>query len=165
MAVFTDPSAFANHIGNYGKVIAAANPKATKAAAEACAIIIRKHGSRFHIKGRSGKGFELGAKIEGSRISGNTGKAYVVVKADPAGFWKLVEHGAEGHWIRPRRARRGRGKGAIHASGYEHPIREVWHPGTHGAIGHPWELAVVECERVATAIYQEAIVASLVRAA
>jgi hypothetical protein len=174
MATFTDPRAFAQHVGDYAKVIAEANPKATKLAAEACAEIVRKNGARFHIKGRSGKAFELGAKIEGLRISGNTGQAYVIVKADPAGFWKLIEKGAKPHMIRPKRARRGRGRGrgkgqgrvtaAVFASGYEHPVREVHHPGT-GPIGHPWEMAMAETQRVAVGIYQKTIVSAMTRAA
>ena len=53
----------------------------------------------------------------------------------PAGAWVILQRGASGHAIGPKRARVRRAKGhptAIHAASYAHPARRVHHPGTGG---------------------------------
>jgi hypothetical protein len=171
MATFTDATAFANHIAGYGKRIEGADRMALKAELDAVTIIVKKHGSRYKLRGRTGGKWPLGAKASGPYAYGGTQLGYV--DADPKGFWTIVQKGAGPHWIGPRkigaRARRNairRGspigeKGGIFASGYEHPIFGVLHPGTHGAIGDPWGKAMAEASVVGPKVYEHALVSSV----
>lgn len=160
MATFTDPSAFAAHIGQYGTKIKGANFTATKAAAEAAATAIRRSGSRYRIKGRTGKRWALGAKVTPGAASGSNVRFYV--NADPAGFWVLVEKGAGPHVIRPRRRGRGgrdtRKALAVPGRGY---FAKVNHPGTGGAIGNPWGQGLAVAKKIGPQAYGQALLSSV----
>ena len=159
MAVFTDPHAFAAHIGAYGPKIKGANFAATKAAAEAARAALSRSGSRFRLKGRTGRRFALGAKVDGPHAYGGNVYAYVI--ADPAGFWHLIEKGAKPHVIQPRRrGRRGSGsKKALAVPGYGY-FAKVHHPGT-GSIGHPWQIGVQVAKKVAPEVYSQVMLGSV----
>ena len=164
MATFTSAPAFAAHIGQYGERIKGANRNATKAAAEAAGAAIRRSGSRYRLRGRTGNRFALGARVEGPY--GYGGNFYAYVKADPAGMWKLVEEGARPHVIRPRGAGRGRRRGrgavasrkALNVPGYGY-FAKVDHPGT-GPIGHPWRDGLAVANRVGPQAYQQVLLSS-----
>jgi hypothetical protein len=163
MATFTSVSPFANHITKYGLNIERSTPKATKAAADAAATVLRNEGAKYKIKGRSGGKFKLGAKVEGPYGYGGNFIAYV--KGEPAGFWAMIEKGTKGHWIGPKGHTRGRrqrkgqkGAQALFGAGYAHPYQfPVWHPGTGGAIGHPWKIGVAKANVVAPKAFEKAM--------
>jgi hypothetical protein len=150
LATFTSAAAFGNHVSQYGVKIERAQPGAVKAAAEVAAAAIRQSGAKYKVKGRSGGKFKLGAKVDGPYGFGGNWIAYV--RADPAGFWALIEKGAKPHIIKPRRrGRRGAGgKKALSFDGGAFAI--VHHPGT-GSIGKPWEIGVAKAGLVASQAY------------
>jgi hypothetical protein len=168
MATFTDPHAFAAHVAKYGDRIQNAQSTATKAAAETAGIAIRQAGSKFGIRGRTGKKWSLGATVEGPYSLGSNSIAYVT--ADPMGFWVLVEKGARPHEIRPRKvgwrarknaAARGDSLSTRKAllvpgvgGGY---FAKVNHPGT-GPIGHPWKAGVTVAKRTAPLAFERALI-------
>jgi hypothetical protein len=163
MATFTDPSAFAAHIAGYSAKLERGTPDAVKTAADTAATIIRSNGARFHIKGRTGRPFKLSAKVDGPH--GYGGAFYAYVKADPAGFWKLIQEGAKPHVIKPRR--RGR-RGAdtkrallIPSLGY---FAKVNHPGT-GQIGDPWGISMRQVARIVPPAFERDIASIFGRAA
>jgi hypothetical protein len=159
MATFTDATAFANHIAGYGKRIESADSRALRAELEAITLIVKKHGARYRIKGRSGGRFGLGAKMSGPYGYGGTSIGYI--DADPAGFWAIIERGAGPHIIRPRRRGRG-GRGSKRALTTPYGIFAiVHHPGTGGSIGHPWASAVAEAKVVGPKVYEHALVSSV----
>lgn len=159
MATFSSSSAFAAHVGGYGTKIKGANIPATKAAAEAAATALRRSGSRFRIKGRTGKRWALGAKVDGPHPHGGNVYAYVI--ADPAGMWHLVEKGAKPHVIKPRRrGRRGSAsRKALSIPGYGY-FASVNHPGT-GSIGHPWQTGVQVAKKVAPEAHSRVLLGSV----
>ena len=59
----------------------------------------------------------------------------LILKLRPPGPWVIMEQGAKGHAIRPKRSRmKGGGSGwgidpAVIAPGYDHPVYKVSHPG------------------------------------
>lgn len=73
---------------------------------------------------RLGSGYDL--EDQGKRMT---------LKLRPYGPWVIMEKGAKGHVIRPKRSRlRGGGSGwgitpAVMAPGYDHPVYRVGHPG------------------------------------
>ena len=158
MATFTDPRAFADHVAGYGQRIQGVQPKAVKAAAEVAAIAIRQAGSRYHFKGRSGGRFALGARVEGPY--GYAGNFIAYVKADPAGFWAMIEKGTRPHVITPRRrGRRGSGGKKVLSTPYGFfPI--VHHPGT-GPVGHPWQVGVAKARLASAKAYEREVVSVL----
>lgn len=173
MATFTDVNSFAQHVAGYGKRVEGASAKALKAEMEAIAIVVKQQGERYHIKGRGGKSWPLGAKTQGPYPYGGTVYGYVL--ADPAGFWMLVEKGSykkPGGWdIYPRkigkRAQRNaerRGQTLVQRKSLSVPGRgyfaKVHHPHI-GAIGHPWRVAMVAAERVGPKVYEAEIVRSV----
>jgi hypothetical protein len=156
MATFTDPHAFAAHVAKYGQRIENAQSTATKAAAEVAATAIRQAGSRFKVRGRTGKSWALGAKVQGPFSLGSSSVAYVL--ADPVGFWTLVEEGARPHIIRPRRRGRG-GRNSVKVlaiPGYGF-FAQVHHPGT-GSIGHPWKTGTLAARRAAPLAFERTLV-------
>jgi hypothetical protein len=156
MATFTDPNAFAAHVAGYGKRIDGARGMATKAAAEVAAVSLRRAGSKYKVKGRTGKAWALGAKVQGPYSAGSNSIAYVL--ADPVGFWTLIEEGARPHIIKPRR--RGRGgrnsKKVLAIPGYGY-FAEVHHPGT-GSIGHPWKTGTLAAKRAAPLAFERTLI-------
>ena len=166
MGLYTDVDSFAKHIASYGKAVEGAQREAVAATAELAATIIRTSGARYHIRGRTGKKWPLGAKVLPPKGFGSNWVA--IVKADPIGFWVLVESGAKAHWITPagvtkgrrqRASTRSRGKQALFNASYAHPIgRPVWHFGTD-AIGHPWQEAMSIVKVRCPEMYGDAVVA------
>jgi hypothetical protein len=156
VATFTDPHAFAAHVAGYGKRIDGARGAATKAAAEVAATALRQSGSRFKVRGRTGKSWALGAKVQGPYSAGSNSIAYVL--ADPVGFWTLIEEGARPHIIRPRRrGRRGSSSAKVLAiPGYGY-FAQVHHPGT-GSIGHPWKAGTMIAKRTAPLAFERALI-------
>jgi hypothetical protein len=53
---------------------------------------VADQGAKFHIRGKSGKSVQLGAK---SKVAGNTGR----VSGNPPGFWRIVTDGSKPHII------------------------------------------------------------------
>ncbi len=158
MATFTNVSDFASHVAGYGKKIEGVQSRAVKAAAEVAAIAIKQAGSRYRFKGRSGGKFSLGAKVEGP--FGYAGNFIAYVKADPAGFWAMVERGTHPHIIRPRRrGRRGAGSKRALATPYG-VFAVVHHPGT-GSIGHPWREGVAKADVLSAKVYQREVASVL----
>ena len=167
MATFTDVDPFAKKILSYGKAVEGAQKEAVAATAAVAAAIIKTSGARYKIRGRTGAKVPLGVRVLPPKGYGSNWVA--IVQAMPVGFWILVEEGAKPHWITPagvtkgrrqRASTRRRGKQALFADGYGHPIgRPVWHPGTGGAIGHPWKEAMAMVERRCPDVYGDAVVA------
>ena len=117
-----------------GNLLPAATAAGMAAKREATFVANDVAGGRLSHMGKRGtrltSGFDVGA-------AGKT----VTIALRPPGPWMILERGAKGHVIGPRRtrttkaghARTGpRTTWAVQGAGYAHPVRSAQHPGTGG---------------------------------
>jgi hypothetical protein len=140
--------------------------------------VVDTHGSRFHIRGKSGKPVTLGAtsnvKVFGRGLIGR-------VSGHPAGFWHIVEKGRGGGYLVASRQtstggrRRGGQATLIRSFGNESlgglkPIstpmgpRQWARPGPHGPIGKPWQTSMIRGDQVVAGIHTRNRSTTLARA-
>jgi len=160
MGTSTSVMEFAIKIDKFAKVQGRANRDATQAAAQVykdriLANLAKDVGadlrmSRWGAKGqRSSGGIKLGV---GYQVRGYE-HATALIKAKPAGVWKVLEHGAAAHSVKPKKRRGART--AMIGSGYAHPVsHEIMIPQTRGK--RTFSIAAKTAERPAVEVFQVA---------
>jgi hypothetical protein len=146
----TVPDLASKMVGNLDKAVEGCMVAGGKKARD---IIAAEGGHHFIRVGKTRKPIHLTAKL------GPHSKKQAIVYGTPAGFWMIVDKGSKKHRIERKFGGKGKNKYARLLRTPYGPRPYVLHPG-HGALGHPWDKAMVKVNAMPQSVFDPSIVSA-----